>query len=198
MTASEDITVLLHRFQQGDAAAQDQLVNAVQGELRVIASRYMRREKAGHTLQTTALVNEAYLKLINIRAASWQDRAHFFAVASQVMRRILVDHARQHIAGKRGGGLQALPLNEALVFSVEKSSQLVQLDDALSLLEKHDERACRVIELKFFGGLSAEESAEVLKISPRTVRREWTFARAWLRDQLGLSPDDDTPSMGQS
>ncbi len=198
MTASEDITVLLHRFQQGDAAAQNQLVNAVQGELRVIASRYMRREKAGHTLQTTALVNEAYLKLINIRAASWQDRAHFFAVASQVMRRILVDHARQHIAGKRGGGLQALPLNEALVFSVEKSSQLVQLDDALSLLEKHDERACRVIELKFFGGLSAEESAEVLKISPRTVRREWTFARAWLRDQLGLSPDDDTPSMGQS
>ena len=197
MTASEDITVLLHRFQQGDVAAQNLLVNAVQGELRVIASRYMRRERAGHTLQTTALVNEAYLKLINIKAASWQDRAHFFAVASQIMRRILVDHARQHIAGKRGGGLDALPLNEALVFTIEKSNQLVQLDDALRVLESRDPRASRVIELRFFGGLSVEESAEVLKISPRTVRREWTFARAWLREQLGLSPDDDTPTVGK-
>ena len=196
MTASVDITVLLHRFQQGDAAAQDQLVNAVQGELRLIASRYMRREKAGHTLQTTALVNEAYLKLINIKAASWQDRAHFFAVAAQIMRRILVDHARHHIAGKRGGGLEALPLDEALVFSVEKSSQLVNLDEALKLLEAKDPRASQVIELRFFGGLSVEESAEVLKISPRTVRREWTFARAWLREQLGLGHDDDTHTVG--
>jgi RNA polymerase sigma factor (TIGR02999 family) len=197
MTASEDITVLLHRFQQGDVDAQNLLVNAVQGELRVIASRYMRRERVGHTLQTTALVNEAYLKLINIKAASWQDRAHFFAVASQIMRRILVDHARQHIAGKRGGGFDALPLNEALVFTIEKSNQLVQLDDALRVLESRDPRASRVIELRFFGGLSVEESAEVLKISPRTVRREWTFARAWLREQLGLSPDDDTPTVGK-
>ncbi len=198
MTASEDITVLLHRFQQGDAAAQDLLVNAVQGELRVIASRYMRREKGGHTLQTTALVNEAYLKLINIKSSSWQDRAHFFAVAAQIMRRILVDHARHHIAGKRGGGLVALPLDEALVFSVEKSGQLVDLDEALKRLEAHDLRASQVIELKFFGGLSVEESAEVLRISPRTVRREWTFARAWLREQLGISPDDDTPTVGQT
>lgn len=198
MTASEDITVLLHRFQQGDAAAQDLLVNAVQGELRVIASRYMRREKGGHTLQTTALVNEAYLKLINIKSSSWQDRAHFFAVAAQIMRRILVDHARHHIAGKRGGGLEALPLDEALVFSVEKSGQLVDLDEALKRLEAHDLRASQVIELKFFGGLSVEESAEVLRISPRTVRREWTFARAWLREQLGISPDDDTPTVGQT
>ena len=198
MTASEDITVLLHRFQQGDAAAQDLLVNAVQGELRVIASRYMRREKGGHTLQTTALVNEAYLKLINIKSSSWQDRAHFFAVAAQIMRRILVDHARHHIAGKRGGGLVALPLDEALVFSVAKSGQLVDLDEALKRLEAHDLRASQVIELKFFGGLSVEESAEVLRISPRTVRREWTFARAWLREQLGISPDDDTPTVGQT
>jgi RNA polymerase sigma-70 factor (ECF subfamily) len=190
MTASDDITVLLHRFQQGDPAAQRLLVEAVQGELRVIASRYMRREKVGHTLQTTALVNEAYLKLVNIKGASWQDRAHFFAVAAQIMRRILVDHARHHIAGKRGGGLEALPLNEALVFTVEKSGQLVKLDDALKLLEAHDPRASQVIELRFFGGLSVEESAEVMKISPRTVRREWTFARAWLRDQLGLAPEE--------
>ena len=196
MNASEDITVLLHRFQQGDVDAQNQLVNAVQGELRLIATRYMRREKGGHTLQTTALVNEAYLKLINIKAASWQDRAHFFAVAAQIMRRILVDHARHHIAGKRGGGWEALPLDEALVFSVEKSSQLVDLDDALKLLGTKDPRASQVIELRFFGGLSVEESAEVLKISPRTVRREWTFARAWLREQLGLGHDDDTHTVG--
>ncbi len=196
MNASEDITVLLHRYQQGDTDAQNQLVIAVQSELRVIAARYMRREKVGHTLQTTALVNEAYLKLVNIKATSWQHRAHFFAVASQIMRRILVDHARQHIAGKRGGGMEALPLNEALVFTVEKSSQLVDLDDALKALEKQDRRACQVIELRFFGGLSVEESAEALKVSPRTVRREWTFARAWLREQLGLSPQDDAPSVG--
>ncbi len=197
-TAPADITVLLHRFQRGDGDAQNQLVNAVQVELRVIASRYMRREKVGHTLQTTALVNEAYLKLVNIKSTSWQDRAHFFAVAAQIMRRILVDHARQHIAGKRGGGMEALPLDEALVFSPERSGQLVELDDALKELEKHDPRACQVIELRFFGGLSVEESAEVLKISPRTVRREWTFARAWLREQLGLSPEDDSASVGQS
>ena len=198
MTASEDITVLLHRFQLGDGEAQNLLVNAVQGELRTIAARYMRREKLGHTLQTTALVNEAYLKLVNIKSASWKDRAHFFAVAAQIMRRILVDHARQHIAGKRGGGLEALPLNEALVFSVEKSGQLIQLDDAMKELEKLDARACQVIELRFFGGLSVEESADVLKISPRTVRREWTFARAWLREQLGLRPNDDSTSVDQS
>ena len=134
-------------------------------------------ERGVRTMQPTALVNEAYLKLVQIKSSTWQDRAHFFAVASQIMRRILVDHARLHIAGKRGGGLEALPLNEALVFCVEKSNQLVNLDDALKLLEAKDPRASQVIELRFFGGLSVEESAEVLKISARTVRREWTFAR---------------------
>jgi RNA polymerase sigma-70 factor (ECF subfamily) len=190
MTDSDDITLLLHRFQQGDSAAQSLLANAVQDELRLIAARHMRREKQGHTLQTTALVNEAYLKLVNIKGASWQDRAHFFAVAAQIMRRILVDHARHHLAGKRGGGVDALPFDEALVFSVEKSEQLVELDDALKRLEALDPRASHVIELRFFGGLSVEESADVMKVSPRTVRREWTFARAWLRDQMGLSPDE--------
>ncbi|MEO6760097.1 MAG: ECF-type sigma factor, partial [Saprospiraceae bacterium] len=114
MEEPEDITQLLHRFQAGDEDAQSQLIDAVQGELRVIAARYMRREKSDHTLQTTALVNEAYMKLVNLKTANWQDRAHFYAVASRVMRRILVDHARKHIAGKRGGGIDRLPLNEAI------------------------------------------------------------------------------------
>ena len=190
-----DVTELLHRFQSGDQEAQSQLIDAVQDELRVIAARYMRREKSDHTLQTTALVNEAYLKLVNLKSASWQDRAHFFAVASRVMRRILVDHARKHIAGKRGGGIDVLPLNEAIVFTPGRSSQIVQLDDALTRLSETDERAAKVIELRFFGGLSVEESAEALKISPRTVKREWMFARAWLRSEFGLGPEENAAAV---
>lgn len=192
MTEPDDITELLHRFQEGDAEARTRLIEAVQGELRVMASRYMRREKGGHTLQTTALVNEAYIKLVNLKSANWQDRVHFFAVASRVMRRILVDHARKHIAGKRGGGLEMLPINEAIVFTPGRSNQIVRLDDALSRLAETDERACRVIELRFFGGLSVEESAEALKVSPRTIKREWMFARAWLRNELGFENGDGT------
>jgi len=158
----------------------------------MMARRYMQREKQGHTLQTTALVNEAYLKLVNLKSPQWQDRAHFFAVAAQVMRRILVDHARKHIAGKRAGGFDVLPLNEELVFTPARSREIVRLDEALTRLAEKDGRASRVIELRFFGGLSVEEGAEVLKISPRTVKREWMFARAWLREELGLSPDDGT------
>jgi RNA polymerase sigma-70 factor (ECF subfamily) len=190
MTEPEDITQLLHRFQAGDVDAQSQLIDAVHDELRVIAARYMRREKGDHTLQTTALVNEAYLKLVNLKIASWQDRAHFYAVAARVMRRILVDHARKHIAGKRGGGIEVLPLNEAIVFTPGRSNQIVQLDDALSRLAQTDERAAKVIELRFFGGLSVEETSEVLGISPRTVKREWMFARAWLRTEFGLGPEE--------
>ena len=186
MDEPEDITELLHRFQAGDEDAQTQLIDAVHGELRVIAARYMRREKSDHTLQTTALVNEAYIKLVNLKTANWQDRAHFYAVASRVMRRILVDHARKHIAGKRGGGIELLPLNEAIVFTPGRSGQIVRLDDALTRLADTDERASKVIELRFFGGLSVEECAEVLGISPRTVKREWMFARAWLRGEFGL------------
>lgn len=186
MTEPDDITALLHRFQAGDQDARTRLIAAVHDELHVIAGRYMRREKGDHTLQTTALVNEAYLKLVNLKVANWQDRAHFYAVASRVMRRILVDHARKHIAGKRGGGFDLLPLNDAIVFSPGRSGQIVQLDEALTRLAETDERAARVIELRFFGGLSVEESAEVLQVSPRTVKREWTFARAWLRAEFGL------------
>ncbi|MGH9723226.1 MAG: sigma-70 family RNA polymerase sigma factor [Bryobacteraceae bacterium] len=196
MGSQDDITVLLRRFQEGDSGAQSALVNAVQAELRVLAARYMRREKQGHTLQTTALVNEAYLRLVKLKSASWHDRAHFFAVAAQIMRRILVDHARRHIAGKRGGGMDMLPLDEGLVFTPAKSGQIVRLDEALTRLAEKDGRASRVVELRYFGGLSIEESAEVLKVSPRTVKREWTFARAWLRDELGLEADHGSPTVG--
>ena len=184
MNPGDDITSLLKRLQGGDEEAEQQFVTAVHAELHMLAARYMRRERPGHTLQTTALVNEAYLKLVNLKAADWQDRAHFFAVAAQVMRRILVDHARKRIAGKRGGGFELLALDEALVFSPERSQELVRLDEALQRLEEKDKRASRVVELRFFGGLSVEESAKVLGTSPRTVEREWTFARAWLREEL--------------
>ncbi|MBM3752676.1 MAG: sigma-70 family RNA polymerase sigma factor [Acidobacteria bacterium] len=192
MAPKDEITTLLHRFQEGDEDAQSQLVKMVQHELRVIAARYMRREKQGHTLQTTALVNEAYMKLVQMKGANWKDRAHFFAVAAQIMRRILVDHARKRIAGKRGGGFDLLPLDEGLVFSPQRSDELVRLDEAMTRLAEHDVRACKVIELRFFGGLSIEETAEVLNCSPRTVKREWTFARAWLREELGLPPESVT------
>jgi len=195
MTEPEDITELLHRFQAGDEDAQSQLINAVHDELRQIAARYMPREKGDHPLQTTALVNEAYMKLVNLKIANWQDRAHFYAVAARVMRRILVDHARKHIAGKRGGGIDILPLNEGIVFTPGRSSQIVQLDEALSRLNETDERAAKVIELRFFGGLSVEECAEVMAISPRTVKREWMFARAWLRTEFGLGPEEDAAAV---
>lgn len=184
MADHDEITVLLKRFQAGDGDAQSRLIAAVNNELRAIAARHMRRERQDHTLQTSALVNEAYLKLAQMKGADFHDRSHFFAVAAQVMRRILVDHARQKLAGKRGGNLNLLPLEEGLVVSPDRPSQIVDLDEALTKLEQEDARAGQIIELRFFGGLSIEETAEVLGVSPRTVRREWTFARAWLRTQL--------------
>jgi len=183
----EDITGLLHRFQDGDEVARNELVEAVYAELRAIAARHMGRERGEHTLQTTALVNEAYLKLVNIKSAQWQDRAHFFAVAARVMRQILVDHARQRLAGKRGGGVMVMQLNEALVYSPEQPEVMVRVDEALTRLSGEDELVGKVIELRFFGGLSVEETAHVLKVPKRTVEREWTFGRAWLRTELGPS-----------
>ncbi len=195
MSSSEsDVTTLLHRFQQGDEEAQAELVAAVYDELKAIAGRYMRRENESHTLQTTALVNEAYLKLINVKISQWQDRAHFFAVASQIMRRILVDHARKHIAGKRGGGFEVLPLDEGLVFSPARSRDMVKLDEALQRLETTDERVAKIIQLRFFGGLSIEETAEALRVSPRTVKREWTFGKAWLRSEFEGGSMMESPS----
>jgi RNA polymerase sigma-70 factor (ECF subfamily) len=183
----EDITELLQRFEGGDEAARNALVEAVYDELRLIAGRHMGKERDGHTLQTTALVNEAYLKLVNIKHAHWQDRAHFFAVAARIMRQILVDHARQRLAGKRGGGVVVMPLNEALVFSPETPEKMIEVDEALTRLSLEDELVGRVVELRFFGGLSVEETAHVLKVPKRTVEREWTFGRAWLRTELGAS-----------
>ena len=196
MDSGDDITALLKRFQTGDEDAQSKLIGAVYHELRVMAARYMSRERPGHTLQATALVNEAYLRLVKIKSADWQDRAHFFAVAAQVMRRILVSHARLHLAGKRGGGIEALSLDEGLVYSEQHSGQLVELDAALEKLASTDERVSKVIELRFFGGLSVEETAAVLRVSPRTVKREWTFGRAWLRSELSLEGMNATGAVG--
>jgi RNA polymerase sigma factor (TIGR02999 family) len=191
METGEDITALLRRFQQGDQQAQTPLIQAVYAELRMMASRYMSREKAGHTLQATALVNEAYLRLVKIKSTVWQDRLHFFAVAARIMRHILVDHARKHMAGlPEGGKLNFLPLEEGLVFSEERSREIVELDEAMERLAKVDERASRIVELRFFGGLSVAETAEVLQISQRSVERDWTFGRAWLRDELKVAGTD--------
>ena len=179
-----EISTLLVRLQDGDRTVEDQLFAAVHSELRKIARRYMRDERPGHTLQATALVNEAYVKLVKQRRPDWKNRAHFFAIASRVMRRILVDHAKARLAGKRGGGNRPLSLDEELLIPDERCQQLSDLDDALRLLERENPRVGRVVELRFFVGLSVEETAEALKVSPRTVKRDWEYGRTWLRAEL--------------
>jgi RNA polymerase sigma factor (TIGR02999 family) len=163
----------------------------VERELHRLARRYMGREYAGHTLQTTALVNEAYLRLIDQRQVEWQNRAHFFGIAAQLMRRILVDHARRRQSARHGGEAQAVSLEEAMVVGAKLPPDLVALDDALKTLESLDRRKSQVVELRFFGGLSVEETAEVLQLSPVTVRREWKKAKAWLYHQLSGESEDD-------
>jgi RNA polymerase sigma factor (TIGR02999 family) len=179
-TPPESVTDLLVAWGDGDAAALDQLVPLVNAELRRLARGYMRRERQGHTLQTTALVNEAYLKLVEQRRVRWQNRAHFLAIAAQQMRRILVDHARKRQYQKRGGGALQVTLGEAEGLAVERAPDLVALDEALAALAEFDPRRARVVELKFFGGLTTEEAAEALGVSTTTVERDWTVARAWL------------------
>ena len=169
---------------KGDQQAASKLVPLVYDELRRLAGRYMRRERADHTLQATALVHEAYLKLVQHQSVDWQNRAHFFGIAAQVMRHILVDHARGHGREKRGAGQQFVSLEEALVFSPEKSVELLKLDESLQRLTKLDPRQGRIVELRFFGGLTVEETAHVLGISPKTVKREWSVAKAWLHGDL--------------
>jgi RNA polymerase sigma factor (TIGR02999 family) len=188
----QEVTALLVAWSNGDRAALDKLMPLVYEELRHLAHRYMGKERAGHTLQTTALANEAYLKLINEREMRWQNRAHFFAVAAQMMRMILVDYARSRRYAKRGGGARQVSLDEALVISDERTGDLIALDDALSGLAALDERKSRVAELRFFGGLSVEETAEVLKVSPVTVMREWRLAKAWLHRELSQGGSDET------
>jgi len=184
-SSAQRVTQLLQDWSQGRDAALEELLPLVHQELRLLARRYMFGERPGHTLQTTALVNEAYLRLVNSRRVNWQNRAHFFAISAQLMRRILVDYARTRGYQKRGGGVPKVTLDEALVGPQEKGHDLVALDDALKTLAGIDPRKSKVVELRFFGGLSVEETAEVLKISPDTVMRDWRLAKAWLAREIG-------------
>ena len=181
---SDQVSQLLVDWSNGDRAALDKLMPLIDEELRRLAHRYMRQERVGHTLQTTALVNEAFLRLVNRKNLQWQNRAHFFGIAAQLMRTILVDHARSHASAKRGGGARKLELNEALVVSQEKASEVIALDEALNQLALIDPRQSRIVELRFFGGLTVEEAAEVLHVSPVTIKREWSTAKAWLYREL--------------
>ena len=185
--ASRDITELLLAWNQGDDRALEQLMPLVHDELHRLAHRYMGGERPGHTLQTTALVNEAYLRLVDSSRLRWQNRAHFFAVSAQLMRRILVDFARARQKLKRGGNQIQLSLDEAVDSSREPTADVIGLDDALKTLAAFDERKSKVVELRFFGGLTVEETAEVLDVSPVTVARDWGLAKAWLLRELDKS-----------
>ena len=178
------VTMLLRKWSEGDETALDELTPLVYGELRRLAHQHMHHEKPGHVLQTSALINEAYLRLIEERGIKWESRRHFFGIATRLMRRILVDDARRRHFLKRGGTQVQVSLDDALSVSQEQASNIVALDDALQSLELKDKRKSQIVELRFFGGLSIEETAEVLQVSPGTVMREWTFARAWLRDEM--------------
>jgi RNA polymerase sigma factor (TIGR02999 family) len=180
-----EITQLLQSWSHGDKAAIDKLMPLVYNELHSMARRYMSNENPGHTLQTTALVNEAYLRLVSASEANWQNRTHFFAVSAQVMRRILVDWARSRHAAKRGNDVPALELDEALAGPLKTGTDLVAVDDALEALALLDARKSQIVELRFFGGLSVKETAEVLKVSEETVHRDWRLAKSWLRRELG-------------
>ena len=185
MLAPAEITRLLSDWSNGNQAALQQLLPLVYDELHRLASSYMRRERPDHTLQTTALVHEAYLRLVDQDNARWQTRAHFFAAAAQVMRHILVDHARGHRRAKRGGGIPEVPLDDAVVLSEERSDELLAVNDALIKLTGIDPRKSQVFELRYFGGMTVDEASEVLKVSPATVAREWRMAKAWLRREMG-------------
>ena len=187
--ASLQVTQLLNNWSNGDQAARDQLMTLVYEELHWLAHQYMKRERPGHTLQTSALVNEAFVKLVDQRDVHWQNRAHFFGIAAQLMRRILVDHARSRQSAKRGGG-RPVPLDEALTVSNERSTEVLALDEALNGLAVVDERKTRIVELRFFAGLSIEETAGVLAVSPGTVMRDWTLAKAWLRREMSTGASD--------
>jgi RNA polymerase sigma factor (TIGR02999 family) len=181
---SPDVTQLLKDWSGGDEAAADRLMPLVHEELRRLAHQYMRREKPGHTLQTSALVNEAYVRLVDQSKIQWESRAHFFGIAARLMRQILVDQARRKNFAKRGGCAIRVSLDSANAIAQEQSANVMALDEALKTLEQTDLRKSQIVELRFFGGMSIEETAEALKISPGTVMREWTFARAWLRNEM--------------
>lgn len=179
-----NVTMLLGQLTRGNEGAASKLIPLVYDELRRLAGSYMHRERSDHTLQPTALVHEAYLKLVEQRSVDWQGRAHFFAIAAQMMRRILIDHARAHLSEKRGAGEKPLPLDEALAFAPEQSLKLVRIDQSLERLAQIDPRQSKIVELRFFGGLTVEQTAEALGIAPRTVKRDWNVAKAWLQGDL--------------
>ena len=181
--APEEVTGLLAAWREGDNSALEKLLPLVEAELHRLAHRYMGQERKDHTLQTTALVNEAYLKLVEQRAP-WRNRAHFFAIAAQIMRRILIDHARQHLGPQRGGGVKTVSLDEVAIVSDDRASELLALDDAMGELSRLDPRKGRVVELRYFGGLSVDEIAAVLNVSPDTVSRDWRRAKAFLLREL--------------
>jgi len=185
-----DITRLLIDWRGGDQAALERLMPLVHDELRRLARRHVAHERVGHTLQATALVNEAFVRLIDVRQVKWQDRAHFFAMSSRLMRRILVDFARSKGYQKRGGGAQKVSFDEALVVATEPGQDLVALDDALNALAAFDARKAQVVEMRFFGGLSVEETAEALNVSVDTVMRDWKLAKVWLLRELRRAPVD--------
>jgi RNA polymerase sigma-70 factor (ECF subfamily) len=184
-----EISTLLRAWSEGDQRALDRLTPIVYDELRRLARRYMKRERPGHSLQTTALVNEAYMRLVDYERMQWQNRAHFFAVSAQLMRRILVEHARRHNL-KRGGAVQHVSLEEAAVVGGDRDADLVALDEAMNALARIDPRKVQVVEMRFFGGLNVEETAEVLKVSPVTVKRDWRGAKLWLYRELTAGTTD--------
>jgi RNA polymerase sigma-70 factor, ECF subfamily len=186
-----DVTQLLQAWGNGNQAARDRLMSVVYDELHRLARRYMRNESPGHTLQTSALVNEAFIRLVDQRDVHWQNRSHFFGIAAQMMRRILVDYARSRNFAKRGGGAFKLSLEEGLIVSDERSEEVVAVHEALEGLAKIDPRQAQIVELKFFGGFSNEETAAVLTVSSGTVARDWTMAKAWLRREITKSTSDN-------
>ena len=185
----DDVSTLLRAWSDGDQSALERLTPIVYQELHSLARRYMKGERPDHSLQTTALVNEAYMRLVDYNRMQWQNRAHFYAVSAQLMRRILVEHARRHNL-KRGGGVQHVSLDETAVVGGDRTTNLVALDDAMNALARLDARKAQVVEMRFFGGLSVEESAEVLKVSAVTVMRDWSTAKAWLYRELAGGTGD--------
>jgi RNA polymerase sigma-70 factor (ECF subfamily) len=195
---SEGVTLLLKQVAAGNQDAVGKLIPLVYEELRRVAQNHLRLERPNHTLQPTALVHEAFLKLVAQRKADWQGRAHFFAVASQLMRRILVDYARGRLSAKRGGRQVKLPLDQVFVLSPGRCDELLALDESLERLGKLDARQSRVVELRFFGGLSVEEAAKVLGVSPKTVKREWSMAKAWLYGEMKTHHGEDARKLGKN
>ena len=182
--SSHEITLMLQAWSEGDHSALEKLAPLVESELRRLAHHYLAQERSGHTLQTTALINEAWLRLINWDRVSWQNRAHFFGVSARLMRYVLVGFARSRKQQKRGGAFQKVSIEEVATISVDRRDDLVALDDALETLAEYDPRKAEIVELRFFGGLSVEETAEVMKLSPVTIIREWNKAKAWLYQEL--------------